>query len=214
MTKIKICGITNVDDAIFAAGCGADVLGLNFYSVSPRYLEPEIAKQIVQKIRPLAENVRFAGVFVNEEPDEIRRIADEVGLDLIQLHGDEQPPQAASVSKMCNAGVIKAIRKPDQMNEAFLGRFDCTAFLLDGFSPIEYGGTGRAVDRTTAVELVAKGYTIYLAGGLTPENAAEAIRDVRPFAVDVASGVEISPGKKDRKKIEAFITAVRKVGRV
>jgi phosphoribosylanthranilate isomerase len=206
-TKVKICGITNVEDAAAALESGADALGFNFYRKSPRYIEPAVAKRIVSTLPPLITPV---GVFVNEELDTVRSIMDLCGLALAQLHGDETATYCQELSRP----VIKALRLRDRGSflalAEFEGRAGVRGFIVDTFSETSYGGTGQITDWALAAE-AAKTATIVLAGGLTPANVAEAIRAVRPYGVDVSSGVESVPGKKDHGKIRAFLDAVRVV---
>jgi phosphoribosylanthranilate isomerase len=206
-TKVKICGITNVEDAAAAVESGADALGFNFYWKSPRYIEPAVAKRIVSTLPPLITPV---GVFVNEELDTVRSIMDLCGLALAQLHGDETATYCQELSRP----VIKALRLRDRGSflalAEFEGRAGVRGFIVDTFSETSYGGTGQITDWALAAE-AAKTATIVLAGGLTPANVAEAIRAVRPYGVDVSSGVESVPGKKDHGKIRAFLDAVRVV---
>jgi phosphoribosylanthranilate isomerase len=206
-TKVKICGITNVEDAAAAVESGADALGFNFYRKSPRYIEPAVAKRIVATLPPLITPV---GVFVNEELDTVRSIMDLCGLALAQLHGDETATYCQELSRP----VIKALRLRDRGSflalAEFGGRAGVRGFIVDTFSETSYGGTGQITDWALAAE-AAKTATIVLAGGLTPANVAEAIRAVRPYGVDVSSGVESVPGKKDHGKIRAFLDAVRVV---
>jgi phosphoribosylanthranilate isomerase len=206
-TKVKICGITNVEDAAAAVESGADALGFNFYRKSPRYIEPAVAKRIVSTLPPLITPV---GVFVNEELDTVRSIMDLCGLALAQLHGDETATYCQELSRP----VIKALRLRDRGSflalAEFEGRAGVRGFIVDTFSETSYGGTGQITDWALAAE-AAKTATIVLAGGLTPANVAEAIRAVRPYGVDVSSGVESVPGKKDHGKIRAFLDAVRVV---
>jgi phosphoribosylanthranilate isomerase len=204
--KVKICGITNWRDARCACDAGADFLGFNFYRRSPRYIDPSCARAIVQR---LPGNVAGAGVFVNEAEDDIVRIARLVGLKYVQLHGEEAP---AAVSRLRRAlpavRIIKAIRVRKTLRAGQIRRFhDASAILLDGFNASLRGGTGKTFDWLLAAGTSARA-RIFLAGGLTPENVAEAVRAVRPFAVDVCSGVESSPGKKDRRKVRALMRAV------
>lgn len=206
-TKVKICGITNAEDAAVAVEAGADALGFNFYRKSPRYIEPAVAKQIVASLPPLITPV---GVFVNEELAAVRSIMDSCGLAMAQLHGDEPAVYCQELSRP----VIKALRLKDRGSflalAEFQGRAGVRGFLLDTFSETAYGGSGQVTDWVLAAE-AAKAATILLAGGLTPANVAEAIRAVRPYGVDVSSGVESIPGKKDHGKVRAFLDAVRVV---
>jgi len=206
-TKVKICGITNADDAAAAVAAGADALGFNFYRKSPRYIEPVLAKNIVASLPPFVMPV---GVFVNEDLKMVRAVMDACGLAMAQLHGDE----SAAYCEQLARPVIKALRLKDRGSfltlAEFQGRAGVRAFILDTFSESAYGGTGQVTDWVLASE-AAKSTTILLAGGLTPANVGEAILAVRPYAVDVSSGVESAPGKKDHIKIRAFLDAVRVV---
>jgi phosphoribosylanthranilate isomerase len=201
MVKIKICGITNLEDAKVAVAAGADALGFVMYRKSPRFVEPAVVKSIVATLPPFVLPV---GVFVNEEPDRVRALMDECGLALAQLHGDETAPYCQDLGRP----VMKALRLKDR--GSFHGRANVRGFLIDAFSDQAYGGTGQTVDWTLAQE-AARATPIVLAGGLTPANVAEAITQVRPYGVDVSSGVELSPGKKDHNKVKAFIDAARLV---
>lgn len=207
--KVKICGITNGEDAAAAVAAGADALGFIFHRKSPRYVEPAVVKRIVATLPPLVIPV---GVFVNEEPAAVRSIMDGCGLALAQLHGDESAAYCLELGRP----LMKALRVKDRGSflalAEFQGRAGVRGFVLDTYSEKAYGGTGEVTDWSLAAE-AAKAATILLAGGLTPENVAEAIRTVRPYGVDVSSGVEASPGKKDHAKIRAFLEAVRVVSR-
>lgn len=207
MVKIKICGITNVDDAKVAVEAGADALGFVLYRKSPRFVEPAVVKRIVAELPPFVLPV---GVFVNEELSLVRALIDDCGLGLAQLHGDE----TVSYCQDLGRSVMKALRLKDRgtfltMAE-FKGRANVRGVLIDAFSTQAYGGTGQTVDWTLAQE-AAQSTPIVLAGGLTPANVAEAITSVRPYGVDVSSGVELSPGKKDHDKVKAFIRTARLV---
>jgi phosphoribosylanthranilate isomerase len=201
--RVKICGITNWADARNAAEAGADFLGFNFYSGSSRYIAPAKAHRIVRR---LPKSVSAVGVFVNQTEEDILAIANRVGLDYLQLHGDESP---ALVSRLkSRLPVIKAIRVKEPFRTGALTRYkDAAAFLLDGFDSKQYGGTGKTFDWKVARR--AKSYgRIFLAGGLTPGNVKEAIRTAAPYAVDVCSGVEAKPGKKDGAQIKVLLRAV------
>ena len=201
-TRVKICGITNLADAQAAVAAGADVLGLNFYEGSPRRVSMKTAAEIANQLPPF---VMRAGVFVNADEDLVTRAIGECGLSLLQFHGDEPPEFCVQFGLMS----MKALRIRDAESLKELPRFQTDAYLLDAFSPEARGGTGEKFNWVLAVEAQKFGKPVFLAGGLTPENVAEAVRKVRPFGVDVASGVESSPGKKDHAKIRAFIAAVR-----
>jgi phosphoribosylanthranilate isomerase len=204
MVKVKICGITNWTDARGAVAAGADFLGFNFYPPSPRYIAPAKARRIVRR---LPRHITVVGVFVNEPEEKMLEIARVVGLDYLQLHGDESP-ELVSRLKLAFP-VIKALRVQKSFRPAQLAQFKrAAAFLLDGFQPRRYGGTGRTFNWSIARRANRNG-RIFLAGGLTPENVVAAIHAVRPYAVDVCSGVEARPGKKDPARIKAMMRAVQ-----
>jgi phosphoribosylanthranilate isomerase len=203
-TKVKICGITNAEDAVAAAEAGADALGFIFYQKSPRYIVPAVAAQIIAGLPPLITPV---GVFVNEGLATVRSIMDTCGLAMAQLHGDEPAMYCRELSRPA----MKAFRLKDRGSllalAEYQGRGGVRGFVLDRFSEVAYGGTGQVTDWALAAE-VAKTASVLLAGGLTPDNVTDAIRSVRPYAVDVSSGVESVPGKKDHEKLRAFLDAV------
>ncbi|MBI5739907.1 MAG: phosphoribosylanthranilate isomerase [Nitrospirae bacterium] len=202
MVRVKICGITNVEDALSAIDCGADALGFVFYPKSPRSVAPDIARKIISSLPPYVTNV---GVFVDKEKKDLEEIVSYTGVDVIQLHGSE-PPEYCST----NRKIVKAIRVKELSDLAPLGRYKAvSAFLLDTYAPGEIGGTGRIFNWEIAIEAKKLGRVI-LAGGLTPENIEEAIRFVQPYGVDVASGVEgREKGKKDHRKLRSFIEKAR-----
>jgi len=206
MVKVKICGITNWTDARRAVEAGADFLGFNFYPKSSRYIAPAAAQRIVQR---LPKKVASVGVFVNEPEPEMLAIAQQVGLDYVQLHGDEA---AEVVSRMRRSfRVIKAIWVRDSFRVSQLENFKrASAILLDGFDAHLRGGTGKTFNWKLAKSAGRK-RQIFLAGGLTPENAAQAVSAAQPFAIDVCSGVELRPGKKDAARMRALVAAVRPV---
>jgi len=201
MVKIKICGITNLEDALLAVDAGADALGFVFFKESPRHIFPEQAAAIIRQLPPFVQTV---GLFVNEALETVNGIADQCGLDIIQLHGDESPEFCAGVRRR----VIKAFRVKDITCLDSVKDYRAAAFLLDAWSPAAYGGTGRTFNWEIAAS-AAKSCCIILAGGLTPENVADAIMQVQPYAVDVSSGVESEPGKKCSEKMTTFIHAAR-----
>ncbi len=207
MIKVKICGITNSEDARAAVEAGADALGFVLHRKSPRCVPVDVVKAIVAALPPFVLPV---GVFVNEEAATVREVMDQCGLALAQLHGEE----TASYCETLGRPILRAIRlrgPGDLLALAeYKGRAQVRGFLVDAFSEKEYGGTGQVADWGLAAE-AAKSAQILLAGGLTPENVQEAIRQVRPYGVDVSSGVEASPGKKDHAKVGAFIRAARLV---
>jgi phosphoribosylanthranilate isomerase len=199
-TKIKICGITNMEDAMLAAELGADALGFIFYRESKRYIDPEIARTIILSLPPFITTV---GVFVNQDLDEIVAIKDKAGIDAVQLHGDETPEFCSRVPLK----VIKAIRVKDDLDEGRVAQYPVQAILFDTYSNVEYGGTGKSFNWGILQNISNPG-NIILSGGLSPENVSEAISTVKPYAVDVSSGVEAAPGKKDHMKLRKFIKAV------
>jgi phosphoribosylanthranilate isomerase len=204
--KVKICGLTNWADARCACQAGADFLGFNFYPRSPRYVDPAKARAIVAR---LPEKVASVGIFVNEPEADLVRVAKMVGLSCVQLHGDETPAAVSRLRRLLPAvKIIKAIRVRQTLRAAQIKRFQhASALLLDGFDGRRRGGTGKTFDWSLA-RLAAGRAQIFLAGGIAPENVAKAIRAGRPYAVDVCSGVEMSPGKKDRARIKALMHAV------
>jgi phosphoribosylanthranilate isomerase len=203
--KTKICGITNAVDARRAVEAGAEFLGFNFYEKSPRYVRPAAAQRIA---RGLPRQVKRVGVFVNEAEETVLAIAEQVGLNFVQLHGEETPAFVARVKR--RVPVIKAVRVRPGFRTAELKKYvGAAAILLDGFDPARHGGTGKTFDWSVA-KRAAKRRKIFLAGGLTAGNIGEAIRQVRPFAVDVCSGVESRPGKKNPAKVRALMKAVHR----
>jgi phosphoribosylanthranilate isomerase len=199
MTRVKICGITNVDDALAAVRYGADALGFVFYPKSPRHITPEEARKIVAELPPFVTTV---GVFVDESPGDVERLLDFVGLDCAQIHGEETPED-------CRIGrkVIKAIRVREGRDVERIKDYlqVASAFLLDAYLPEAPGGTGRKFNWEHAARAKEFGRPVILAGGLTPENVEEAIKQVEPYAVDVSSSVEAEKGRKDHAKLRLFI---------
>jgi phosphoribosylanthranilate isomerase len=203
-TRVKICGITNLADAQAAVEAGADALGFNFYDKSPRFVTIQRAAEITKQIPPFVMRV---GVFVNAPEEFVLRAIAEAGLTMLQFHGDEPPDFCAQFGLMS----MKAFRIRDEKSLEELPKFQTDANLLDAYSPEARGGTGEKFNWNLAVEAQKFGKPVFLAGGLTPENVAEAVRKVKPFGVDVASGVESAPGKKDAAKVKAFIAAAKSV---
>ncbi len=201
-TRVKICGITNLADAQTAVEAGADALGFNFYDKSPRFVSLKTAAEISKQLPPFVMRV---GVFVNAPEEFVLRALSGAGLTMLQFHGDEPPEFCAQFGLMS----MKAFRIRDAESLKELPKYQTDAYLLDAFSPEARGGTGKKFNWKLAIEAQKFGKPVFLAGGLTPENVADAVRKVRPFGVDVASGVESAPGKKDAAKVRAFITAVR-----
>ncbi|MEK7773442.1 MAG: phosphoribosylanthranilate isomerase [Deltaproteobacteria bacterium] len=199
--KVKICGITNMEDAAAAFEGGADAIGFIFYGKSPRHITPLAASRIVEELGPFITTV---GVFVNETPEEIKAAVSASGIDCVQLHGEERPRDCGGYG----VDVIKAVRVRDGRDIERLKDFRVSAYLLDAYREGIHGGTGEAFDWALAVEAKKSG-RIILSGGLNPDNVREAIRRVRPYAVDVSSGVESSPGRKDLDRVLRFIKEAR-----
>jgi phosphoribosylanthranilate isomerase len=199
---VKICGITNVEDGLAAAEAGADALGFIFYESSPRHVPIEKAATV---IRELPAPIVKVGVFVDADEDTVYRAIRECGLNLLQFHGNEPPEYCVQFGLMS----MKAFQVRDAQSLSRLTDFKTDAWLLDAYSPDKLGGTGEKFNWDLAIEARKSGRPIFLAGGLTPENVAEAVRHVEPYAVDVSSGVEASPGKKDQGKVKAFIDAAK-----
>ena len=195
---IKICGITNIEDAVFAVAKGANALGFVFYQKSPRYLDPRTAKKI---INILPDDIAKVGVFVNSPIESVNKIAEQAGLTHVQLHGEENPGYCHAMEKK----VIKAFRIRDQKDIKAMGGYPATYFLLDSYVEGKHGGTGRKFDWALALQAKKFGVPIILSGGLSPENVAYAVYTIRPEGVDVSSGVEHKPGKKDEQKVEQFL---------
>jgi phosphoribosylanthranilate isomerase len=202
IVRIKICGVTRLEDALLASRLGADALGFNFWPGSKRHVSAAAARQIIARLPPFVTPV---GVFVNQPEGEMRAIAAETGIQVFQLHGDEPPGLCSRLP----LPVVKAVPVDQVSTLSKLLSYEVQAFLLDTPSR-GYGGTGRPFDWSLA-EGVSEAAPVILAGGLTPENVADAVRAVRPWAVDVASGVESSPGVKDADRMLRFVTAVREV---
>jgi phosphoribosylanthranilate isomerase len=201
MVRVKICGITNVNDALLAVEAGADALGFVFFHKSPRCMTPSQATSIIQMLPPL---VQVVGLFVNETADLVNAVADQCRLDIVQLHGDESPAFCDQI----NRRVVKVFRMKDAGSLAKMQNYRVAGYLLDAWSSSAYGGTGQTFDWDLAREAGRHGPLI-LAGGLTPENVAEAVKRIRPYAVDVSSGVETVPGKKDPVKVQEFISRAK-----
>jgi phosphoribosylanthranilate isomerase len=212
MTKVKICGLTNLPDAQAAAEAGADMLGFIFYPPSPRFVEPAHAAAIIASLQPMALPVRTVGLFVNAPLRAIQEALRLCHLDLVQLHGGEPPHLLETLQPQA----FKALR-PTSLDEAAaeaewyadLGPPDGPQLLLDAYHPQLHGGTGQVGDWAIAAALAPR-YRILLAGGLTPDNVRHAVRQVRPWGVDVSSGVEAAPGQKDRDKMRRFVAEAKR----
>ena len=199
--KIKICGMTQLKDALFAIEQGADAVGFIFYKKSPRSTTMKTVRDIILKLPPLAGTV---GVFVDETVERVNKVADYCGLDMVQLHGDESPAFCRKIHRR----VIKAFRVKDFQSLKKLQKYSVSGFLLDTFSDNLHGGTGKTFDWNLVLPAKKIGPVI-LAGGLTPSNIRQAVSQARPYGVDVCSGVEKSPGVKDPEKVRAFLTNIR-----
>jgi phosphoribosylanthranilate isomerase len=206
--QVKICGLTSLDDALAAVDSGADYLGFNFYAKSPRCVEPEACARITGELSRREARVKTVGVFVNHSPAQVAALMDQCGLDLAQLHGDEQVEFLPELRGRAFKVVRGATPAEAELQALALFGPGRPAFLLDAHAPGLYGGTGQLADWEAAAALAAR-FPIFLAGGLTPENVAAAAAQVRPWGVDVASGVEAAPGKKDTAKMKAFVENAR-----
>jgi phosphoribosylanthranilate isomerase len=200
--KVKICGITNVEDALSAADAGADALGFMFYAPSPRCTTHESAAGIIRELPLFLARV---GVFVDPTEDEVRRAISECGIDTLQFHGEESP----EFCRRFGLKVIKAFRVRDAASLEAAQVFPTETWLLDSFVAGKLGGTGERFNWKLAAEAAGRHRSVLLAGGLTPENVGEAVGQVRPYGVDVSSGVEAAPGKKDPAKVRNFIAAAK-----
>jgi phosphoribosylanthranilate isomerase len=201
-TVVKICGITNVEDGMAAAEAGANAIGLMFYEQSPRNVSLQTAAEIAGKLPPYIIKV---GVFVNPTEEEVLSAITHCGLNILQFHGEETPEFCQLFPVM----TIKAFRIRDEESLKSLPEYKTEAWLLDAYAGDKLGGTGAKFNWDLAIAAQKLGRPIFLAGGLTPENVADAIRKVHPYAVDVSSGVESAPGKKDHEKVRAFIRAAK-----
>ncbi len=208
MVRVKICGITNAKDAQAAVDAGANLLGFNFYAKSPRHIAEETAAEIRSH---LPKRVKAVGIFVNHLPADVISLRSSLGLDAVQLHGDEPPEAVAEIAPV--VPVIKAFRVEPEFPLTTLDQYSqAFAFLFDAAHTDQYGGTGCTTDWDVARRAAAK-HRIILAGGLKVENVAAAVRIVRPYGIDVASGVESSPGKKDHGRLREFSQEVRRAER-
>lgn len=202
--KVKICGITNAPDGIAAIEAGADVLGFVFYESSPRQVSIRQAAEVIRQLPPF---VIKTGVFVDASEDLVMRAIGDCGLNVLQFHGSETPEYCAQFGLMS----MKAFRVRDSESLKILPTYPTDAWLLDAFVADKIGGTGERFNWDLAVEATKLGRPVFLAGGLTPTNVAEAVKKVQPYGVDVSSGVEAEPGKKDHQKVREFIKAAKSV---
>ena len=206
MTFVKICGITNLPDALAAVEAGADALGFNFYPSSPRYIAQQNAREIVEQ---LPDGILKVGIFVNEKsPASLRKIVNETGMGALQLHGDESPEYCRELRDLY---VIKALAVDDSFDARQALDYEVRAIMLDAKTPRLRGGTGQVIDWSMARKVSQLVPRVFLAGGLSPENVQQAIASVNPYAVDACSALEDVPGKKNHKLLRAFIKSVRDV---
>lgn len=207
MTFIKICGITNLDDAVAAAAAGADALGFNFYKPSPRYISPQQAREIIARL-PLS--ILTVGVFVNEDsPETVRSIAAEARVTALQLHGDETPAYCRELNN--DRYVIKTLGVSDDFDLQQAREYEVEAIMLDTKHHALRGGTGRVFDWSIANAVNTLVPKLFLAGGLSLENVQDAIETVRPYAIDACSALEDTPGKKNHDRMRAFVEMARSV---
>jgi len=204
MTKIKICGITNYEDAKNAVDFGADYLGFNLYNKSPRFIDYNKVNEIVRKLNG---KVSIVGVFVNEQIDNVIKADGICNLDLIQLSGDEDIEYIKKIKNLTNKKIIKTFRIKNKLNLDLINSFDSDYVMLDSFKDGFYGGTGKSFDLNMIKGIDNK--KLFLAGGLNQNNVNESIRKINPFAVDACSGIESKPGKKNIIKMKQFIEAVK-----
>lgn len=200
MTRVKVCGITNSEDALCAVRLGAMALGFVFYQKSPRFISPEEAGEVIRQIPPFVTKV---GVFVNAEEDYLKEARDVAGFDVYQFHGDETPEFCAAFAE----NYIKAVRVKNAESLDAVELYDTDAFLFDTYSPDAYGGTGENFSWDVLSRRKLEDKFVILSGGLNSDNVRDAIRAVNPYAVDVSSGVESSPGIKDHLKLKRFMEA-------
>ncbi len=205
MVKVKICGITNLEDALAACSCGADAIGFVF-AESPRRVSPTTARSIIKRLPPYLVTV---GVFVNEDKGKVRKIAADCGLSCLQFHGDETPGYCDYFKDRYK--IIKAVRVRDNDGLAGLGKYNVDAFLLDTYVRGRRGGTGVKFNWDLAVKAKRYGKPLILAGGIRIENVKDAIKKVRPYAIDVSSAIESAPGRKDHNLMKAFIRKIHKM---
>lgn len=203
--KIKVCGLTRAEDARLCGELGVDLVGLNFSPASARCLTPKDARALIDAVRPQFPALQFVGVFVEQDFAFVQNIAGELALDAIQLHGDEAPDYVRALQAPF---LIKALRVGNGFSPASARAYDCDAVLLDTYSPSVRGGSGEVFDWSIAVAVKSNGQRVFLAGGLTAENVAKAIDVVRPFAIDVCSGIEDAPGRKNEEKLRRLLGAL------
>lgn len=203
--KVKICGITNIEDAELCTKLGADAIGFIFYRESKRYVEPELVKKMISELPPFLVKV---GVFVNENPSVVNRIADYVKINAVQLHGDELPEYLEKIKYP----IIKAFRVNNDFNFEILKDYENSSFLLDSLHPKEYGGTGLKFDWAKIPNDIKN--KIILAGGISVENIEKVYNEINPYAIDISSSVENEPGKKDHSKLKSLFAKINEVRKI
>jgi phosphoribosylanthranilate isomerase len=207
--QIKICGITNSQDALECAAAGVDMIGLNFCRQSPRYITPDRARMISETLPP---SIRPVGIFADTPAEEIRRVAHEANIHLLQLHGSETPEMCAELKGEFE--IIKALQLDREFVPARASDFPCCTILLDTFDQKAFGGTGKPCDWNVARETKKFATRLILAGGLSPENVGDAVAAVNPYGVDVCSSLERAHGVKDRERLQKFVIAARNAGKL
>jgi phosphoribosylanthranilate isomerase len=208
MVLVKICGITNLEDAQAAVDAGADVLGFNFFQRSPRYIAPEAARRIIDRLpQTNTQNLLAVGVFVNESLEVVRETAATAGISALQLHGDESPEYCKALSDYY---LIKVFSAGEEFTPAAILDYDVEAIMFDAADKEKFGGTGKLSNWSVARQAAELFPRLFLAGGLSVENVADAIKQVKPYAVDACSRLERAPGIKDQERLRAFVTAVRR----
>lgn len=206
MVLVKICGITNLDDALAAADAGADALGFNFYPHSPRYIAPEVARPIIDRLRVDYPNLLTVGIFVNESLDGLKKIVAVSGISALQLHGNETPEYCEALGSYY---LIKVFSAGDEFAPEAVLDYSVQAIMLDAVDREKFGGTGKLGDWAIARKTRELFPQLFLAGGLAADNVADAVNQVKPYAVDACSRLESAPGRKDHERVRAFVAAVR-----
>lgn len=210
MAAIKVCGITNIEDAFICGEYGADFIGINFCHQSPRYVDVDKAEEIVKKIKEKFPKIKVVGIFQNEQKKELIRVSEEVNIDIIQLHGDENKFYQSEIKKETGKEIIKAIRLKDESFFENPDSIPADYILLDSFHPVKYGGTGILFNKSLAIKAMAalSGKKIILAGGINQSNIKDCLA-LRPFGIDINSGVEIGVGRKNSNKIRDIVKIVK-----
>lgn len=210
MATIKVCGITNIEDAFVCGECEADFIGINFCHQSPRYVDTDKAEELVKGVKEKFTKIKVAGIFQNEQKKVLKQVCEKTGIDIIQLHGDEDRSYQLEIKKETGKEVIKAIRLKDELSFEYPDGIPADYILLDSFHPIKYGGTGITLNKKLAMKAmnVFSGKRIFFAGGINQSNIKDCLA-LRPFGVDINSGVEINIGRKDSNKIRDIVRIVK-----